>query len=48
LPLVERVYRIDTTVADRRAALFGQDIAHGYDKGQREEEGFVPTAAPGA
>jgi DNA repair protein RecO (recombination protein O) len=44
LPLVERVYRIDTTVADRRAALFGQDIGHGIEEGQ----GQVPTAAPGA
>jgi DNA repair protein RecO (recombination protein O) len=47
LPLVERVYRIDTTVADRRAALLGQDIAHGYDPGQ-EQDRHLPTAAPGA
>jgi DNA repair protein RecO (recombination protein O) len=49
LPLVERVYRADTTVADRRAALFGQDIAHGIEAGWASgEEGHLPTAAPGA
>jgi DNA repair protein RecO (recombination protein O) len=47
LPLVERIYRIDRTVADRRAALVGQDMAHGYDQGQGKIS-EVPAAAPGA
>jgi DNA repair protein RecO (recombination protein O) len=45
LPLVERVYRIDRTVADQRAALVGQDIAHGN---QAAGEDNLPTAAAGA
>jgi DNA repair protein RecO (recombination protein O) len=45
LPLVERVYRIDRTVADQRAALVGQDIAHGI---QASGEDQLPTAAAGA
>ena len=47
LPLVERAYRIDRTVADRRAALVGQDMAHGIGKGQ-SEGGDVPAVASGA
>lgn len=47
LPLVERVYRVDRTVADRRAALVGQDMAHGFEEG-RGEGGDVPAAASGA
>jgi DNA repair protein RecO (recombination protein O) len=45
LPLVERVYRIDRTVADQRAALVGQDIVHGN---QAAGEDHLPTAAAGA
>lgn len=45
LPLVERVYRIDRTVADQRAALVGQDIAYGN---QAAGEDHLPTAAAGA
>jgi DNA repair protein RecO (recombination protein O) len=44
LPLVERAYRVDRTVADRRAALVGQDMAHGIQTGQDN----LPAAAPGA
>jgi DNA repair protein RecO (recombination protein O) len=44
LPLVERAYRVDRTVADRRAALVGQDMAHGIQTGQDD----LPAAAPGA
>ena len=33
LPLVERAYRVDRTVADHRASLFGQDVAHGDETG---------------
>ena len=44
LPLVERVYRVDRTVAEQRVSLFGQDMAHGVEAGQ----GDLPTAAPGA
>jgi DNA repair protein RecO (recombination protein O) len=29
LPLVERTYQVDRTVAERRAALIGQDMACG-------------------
>ena len=29
LPLVERVYRVDRTLADHRVSLFGQDVPHG-------------------
>ena len=47
LPLVERAYRVDRTVAERRVALFGQDGAHGYDKGE-EQEGDLPPVASGA
>src|SRR6478736_5346566 len=43
LPLVERMYRVDQTVADLRVPLVGQDMAHGYQEGQGE----VPAAAPG-
>ena len=34
LPLVERVYRIDRTVAEHRVSLFGQDVAHGFEDGR--------------
>jgi DNA repair protein RecO (recombination protein O) len=34
LPLVERVYRVDRTVADQRVSLVGQDMAHGSEKGR--------------
>jgi len=44
LPLVERVYRADTTVGDKRAALVRQDVAHGIHPGQ----GDLPTAASSA
>jgi DNA repair protein RecO (recombination protein O) len=47
LPLVERMYRVDHTVADLRVSLVGQDMAHGEDEGQRQVR-EVPTAAPGA
>lgn len=47
LPLVERHYRIDRTVADRRVVLFGQDDAHGDDSGQGHQND-LPAAAPGA
>ncbi|BDY32893.1 MULTISPECIES: DNA repair protein RecO [Mycolicibacterium] len=45
LPLVERAYRIDRTVADQRAALVRQDMAHGIKTGQADH---LPAAAPGA
>jgi DNA repair protein RecO (recombination protein O) len=50
LPLVERVYRVDQTVAEQRVSLVGQDVAHGNRTGWAEEEGpaDLPTAAPGA
>ena len=47
LPLVERVYRVDRTLAEQRVSLVGQDMAHGGVTGQGEESD-VPTAAPGA
>ena len=34
LPLVERAYRVDRTVADQRVSLFGQDMAHGNQDGR--------------
>jgi DNA repair protein RecO (recombination protein O) len=43
LPLVERVYRVDCTVAEKHVSLVGQDVSHG-DEGQDQ----LPTAAPGA
>src|SRR5882724_8996021 len=45
LPLVERVYRVDRTVADQRVALFGQDVAHGNQTGQQDP---IPPIASGA
>jgi len=45
LPLVERMYRVDQTVAHQRVSLVGQDVAHGNQTGG---EGHLPTAAPGA
>ena len=47
LPLVERMYRVDQTVADLRVSLVGQDMAHGYDEGQGKISD-LPTVAPGA
>jgi DNA repair protein RecO (recombination protein O) len=59
LPLVERAYRVDRTVDSLRSRVapllpaeppsgpFGQDEAHGYDKGQGQE-GDVPAVASGA
>jgi DNA repair protein RecO (recombination protein O) len=35
LPLVERVYRVDRTVADRRVSLVRQDVAHGDEPGEQ-------------
>lgn len=48
LPLVERVYRIDRTVADERAAVFRQNAPHGTEAGQATGQDDLPTAAPGA
>jgi DNA repair protein RecO (recombination protein O) len=45
LPLVERVYRVDRTVAEHRVSLFGQDVAHGD---QADAEGGIPPIASGA
>ena len=45
LPLVERAYRVDRTVADHRVSLFGQDVSHGDKAGGQDH---LPTAAPGA
>lgn len=45
LPLVERGYHADRTVADHRVAPVGQDVAHGFD---RETGRDHPAAAPGA
>jgi DNA repair protein RecO (recombination protein O) len=44
LPLVERPYRVDRSVADHGSARVGQDVAHGFEEGQTE----LPAAAPGA
>ena len=44
LPLVERNYRVDRTVAEHRVSLVGQDVSHGVEEGQ----GDLPAAAPGA
>jgi DNA repair protein RecO (recombination protein O) len=57
LPLVERMYRVDQTVADLRVPLVGQDVPHGIGRDQRggqdahaaqEQVREVPAAAPGA
>jgi DNA repair protein RecO (recombination protein O) len=52
LPLVERVYRADRTLADNRIALVGQDMQHGFEEGRatRREAGQdgLPAAAAGA
>jgi DNA repair protein RecO (recombination protein O) len=45
LPLVERVYRVDRTVADERAALFGQDVSHGGEAGAQDR---IPPIASGS
>ena len=58
LPLVERGddrvrdeqiarFRVDTVGLERRARVFGQDMAHGNQTGQ-DGQVHVPTAAPGA
>lgn len=44
LPLVERGYRVDRTVAEQRAALVRQDMAHGNHTGQED----LPATASGA
>jgi DNA repair protein RecO (recombination protein O) len=44
LPLVERAYRVDRTVADQRVALFGQDVSHGNQTGQQDP---IPPIASG-
>jgi DNA repair protein RecO (recombination protein O) len=44
LPLVERGYRVDRTVAEQRAALVRQDMAHGNHTGQDD----LPATASGA
>jgi DNA repair protein RecO (recombination protein O) len=49
LPLVERVYRVDRAVADRRVSGFGQDMAHGSEEGREPDaQGDLPPAASGA
>ncbi|WP_369016222.1 DNA repair protein RecO C-terminal domain-containing protein [Streptomyces edwardsiae] len=48
LPLVERVYRIDRTVAEQRSTLVRQDMGHGIDEGREAGQVDLPTAAPGA
>ncbi len=53
LPLVERVYQVDRTIAERRAALIRQDMGRGYESGhqlgRRLSAGRgVPAAARGA
>ncbi len=45
LPLVERVYRPDRTVADHRVLLVGQDMAHGFETGREDQ---LPPAASGS
>jgi DNA repair protein RecO (recombination protein O) len=44
LPLVERVYRVDRTLAEQRVSLVGQDMRHGDATGEQEH---LPTAASG-
>jgi DNA repair protein RecO (recombination protein O) len=44
LPLVERAYQVDRTVADQRVALFGQDMAHGNQTGEQDP---IPPIASG-
>jgi DNA repair protein RecO (recombination protein O) len=46
LPLVERAYRVDRAVAEKRVSLFGQDVPHGTQTGGQGDD--LPTAAPGA
>lgn len=49
LPLVERVYRVDKTLADHRVSLFGQDVAHGSEEGRaKDAQGDLPPTASGA
>ena len=48
LPLVERVYRIDTAGLERRGGAFGQDMAHGIEQGRQAGQISIPTARPGA
>lgn len=44
LPLVERAYRPDRTLADSRVLLVGQDIPHGFETGEDQ----LPPAASGS
>ena len=44
LPLVERAYRVDRAVADHRASLFGQDVAHGDETGGQDHIPQLPPA----
>jgi DNA repair protein RecO (recombination protein O) len=46
LPLVERAYRVDRAVAEKRVSVFGQDVPHGTQTGGQGDD--LPTAAPGA
>ena len=39
LPLVERVYRVDRTVADHRVALLRQDVHRGNEPGEQLASG---------
>src|SRR6476469_8203642 len=48
LPLVERGYRVDRMVADRRIGLVGQDVAHGFETGREAGQDGLPSAAAGA
>jgi DNA repair protein RecO (recombination protein O) len=45
LPLVERVYRADSTVIEQRATVFRQDMAHGIEPAAQDQ---LSTAATGA
>jgi len=45
LPMVERTYRADRTVADYRLSLVGQDVPHGFETGREEQ---LPPAASGS
>ncbi|CAN5861678.1 DNA repair protein RecO [soil metagenome] len=45
LPMVERTYRPDRTVADYRLSLVGQDVPHGFETGREEQ---LPPAASGS
>ena len=45
LPLVERAYRVDRTVAEHRVSLVGQDVSHGDEAGAH---GRIPPVASGS